>query len=118
QSQLRRPDIYGKTGTTNDSFDAWFAGFQPGLAAVVWIGYDQPRSLGDRESGGGLALPVWIDFMSVALHGVPVREIAPVAGVVQVDGDWRFEEFVGDGGVREIGLEASEAPAPASSAPH
>ena len=106
QAQLQRPDIYGKTGTTNDSIDAWFAGFQPGLTAVVWIGYDQPRSLGDRESGGGLALPVWIDFMSVALRGVPVKEIAPVAGVLKVDGDWRFEEFVLDGGVREIGLDA------------
>ena len=117
QSQLRRPDIYGKTGTTNDSFDAWFAGFQPGLAAVVWIGYDQPRSLGDRESGGGLALPVWIDFMSAALRGVPVKEIAPVAGVVQVDGEWRFEEFALDGGVREIGLDAIDDTAPASPTP-
>ena len=114
QAQLRRPDIYGKTGTTNESFDAWFAGFQPGLAAVVWIGYDQPRGLGDRESGGGLALPVWIDFMSVALRGVPVNEIAPVAGVLQVDGDWRFEEFALDGGVREIGLEAQPPDATAS----
>ena len=114
QAQLRRPDIYGKTGTTNESFDAWFAGFQPGLAAVVWIGYDQPRGLGDRESGGGLALPVWIDFMSVALRGVPVNELAPVAGVLQVDGDWRFEEFALDGGVREIGLEAQPPDATAS----
>ncbi len=116
QAQLRRSDIYGKTGTTNDSFDAWFAGFQPGLAAVVWIGYDQPRSLGDRESGGGLALPVWIDFMSVALRGVPVNDITPVAGVIRVDGDWRFEEFALDGGVREIGLDA-EPPATAASGP-
>jgi penicillin-binding protein 1A len=54
---LKRPDLYGKTGTTNDSMDAWFAGFQPGLVAVVWIGYDNPRKLGDRETGGGLALP-------------------------------------------------------------
>jgi penicillin-binding protein 1A len=116
QAQLRRPDIYGKTGTTNDSFDAWFAGFQPGLAAVVWIGYDQPRSLGDRESGGGLALPVWIDFMNVALRGVPVNEIAPVAGVLQIDGDWRYDEFALDGGIQQIGLDAAPAEPAASAA--
>ena len=56
--------------------DAWFAGFNPTLAAVVWIGYDNPRKLGDRETGGGLALPVWIEFMAHALKGVPVQEIA------------------------------------------
>src|SRR5256885_7059015 len=54
QSTLKRPDLYGKTGTTNDSVDAWFAGFQPTLAAVSWIGYDTPRNLGSRETGGGL----------------------------------------------------------------
>jgi penicillin-binding protein 1A len=110
QAQLRRPDLYGKTGTTNESVDAWFAGFQPGLAAVVWIGYDQPRGLGDRESGGGLALPVWIDFMSVALKNQAVREIAPVDGVVQVDGDWRFEELAGEAGVKTLGMDAPSLP--------
>src|SRR5439155_20410149 len=53
---LKRPDIAGKTGTTNDSLDAWFAGFQPDLVAICWIGYDTPRKLGDRETGRGLAL--------------------------------------------------------------
>ena len=117
QAALHRPDLYGKTGTTNDSVDAWFAGFQPSLAAVVWIGYDQPRGLGDRESGGGLALPVWIDFMSVALKNVPVREIAQPEGVVMSGGDWSFEEYAGEAGIRSIGLEAAEPPdsAPASS---
>ena len=61
QATLKRADLYGKTGTTNDSIDTWFAGFQPTLAAVVWMGYDTPRSLGDRETGGGLSLPVWIN---------------------------------------------------------
>ena len=110
QAQLRRPDLYGKTGTTNESVDAWFAGFQPSLVAVVWIGYDQPRSLGDRESGGGLALPVWIDFMSVALKHQPVREIAPVEGVVQVNGDWHLEEFAGEAGVKTLGMDAPALP--------
>ena len=59
QATLKRPDVYGKTGTTNDSMDAWFAGYQPTIAAVTWIGYDTPRKLGDKETGGGLSLPVW-----------------------------------------------------------
>jgi penicillin-binding protein 1A len=74
QGTLRRPDVYGKTGTTNDAMDAWFAGYQPSLAAVVWIGYDTPRKLGDRETGGGLSLPVWISFMETALRAIPVSE--------------------------------------------
>ncbi|MBV8501228.1 MAG: PBP1A family penicillin-binding protein [Paucibacter sp.] len=116
QATLHRPDLYGKTGTTNESVDAWFAGFQPSLAAVVWIGYDQPRSLGDRESGGGLALPVWIDAMSVALRNVPVHEIQPPSeGLVMSNGDWSFEEFAGDAGIRSLGMD-SAPPAPASSA--
>ena len=69
QATLKRPDLYGKTGTTNDSVDAWFAGFQPTLTAVTWIGYDQPRNLGSRETGGGLSLPIWINFMEKALKG-------------------------------------------------
>ncbi len=90
---LGRSDIHGKTGTTNEAVDAWFAGFQPSLAAVVWIGYDQPRSLGDRESGGGLALPPWIALMGEALKGVPVQHSPPVDGLVERNGDWWFEEF-------------------------
>jgi penicillin-binding protein 1A len=77
QALLKRPDVYGKTGTTNDSFDAWFAGYHPSLVGVVWIGYDQPRKLGSRETGGGLALPVWIDAMARALRGVPVQALEP-----------------------------------------
>jgi penicillin-binding protein 1A len=113
QATLKRPDLYGKTGTTNDSMDAWFAGFQPTLAAVVWIGYDNPRKLGDRETGGGLALPVWID-MSHALKGVPVQELTPPEGVTQVDGDWAFEEFSRGAGVRTLGLEDVLPPTPSS----
>jgi penicillin-binding protein 1A len=65
QATLQRADLYGKTGTTNDAVDAWFAGFHPSLVAVGWMGHDEPRSLGERESGGGLALPAWIDYMAV-----------------------------------------------------
>jgi penicillin-binding protein 1A len=111
---LGRGDIFGKTGTTNDSMDAWFAGFHPSLVAVVWIGYDTPRKLGDRETGGGLALPVWIEYMTYALKGVPVRELTPPEGVTQADGDWSFDEFSHGAGVRSLGLEDVVPPAPTS----
>jgi penicillin-binding protein 1A len=111
QATLKRPDLYGKTGTTNDSLDAWFAGWQPSTVTVVWIGYDQPRKLGARETGGGLALPVWIDFMQHALRGVPVQEPAAPEGVQPIDGDWVYDEFAGDNGVTSLGLdEAPQAP--------
>lgn len=64
---LNRPDLAGKTGTTNDSIDAWFAGYQPSLVAVAWLGFDQPRNMGGRETGSALALPVWISYMQNAL---------------------------------------------------
>jgi penicillin-binding protein 1A len=111
QQALKRPDLYGKTGTTNDSMDAWFAGYQPGLVGIVWIGYDQPRKLGDRETGGGLALPVWIQYMATALKGQPVREPVPPEGVVQVGGEWFFEEYARGAGVASLGLE-DKLPAP------
>ncbi|MEO5672554.1 MAG: penicillin-binding transpeptidase domain-containing protein, partial [Ramlibacter sp.] len=103
QATLKRVDLYGKTGTTNDSIDTWFAGYQPTLAAVVWMGYDTPRSLGDKETGGGLSLPVWIAFMEAALKGVPVMEPTAPQGVVNVGGEWYFEEFARGGGVGNVG---------------
>ena len=103
QRELKRVDLYGKTGTTNDSIDTWFAGYQPTLAAVVWMGYDTPRSLGDRETGGGLSLPVWITFMETALKGVPVMEPSAPEGVVNVAGEWYYEEFARGGGVGSLG---------------
>jgi penicillin-binding protein 1A len=113
QAQLRRNDVFGKTGTTNDSMDAWFAGYHPSLVGVVWIGYDNPRKLGSKETGGGLALPVWIDLMAHALKGVPVTEPMVPPGVVSRDGLWMFEEFA-DGGVRSVGLEEKVPEAPSS----
>ena len=114
QGTLKRPDLYGKTGTTNDSMDTWFAGFQPTMAAVVWIGFDNPKKLGDRETGGGLSLPVWIEFMQHALKGVPVAELKPPSGAVQQGSYWMFEEFGGGGGVSSLGLEdpIPQAPSP------
>jgi penicillin-binding protein 1A len=105
QQQLRRTDIYGKTGTTNDSMDAWFAGYHPTLTAVVWIGYDTPRKLGDKETGGGLALPVWIDLMQHALRGVPVKPLAPPEGLLQQGGYWMYEEYANGNGITSVGLE-------------
>ena len=105
QATLKRPDLYGKTGTTNDAQDAWFTGFNPALVAVVWIGYDTPRSLGERETGGGLALPVWIDYMGYALRNVPVVEYTAPDGVVQSGNDWVYAENAGGGGVRSLGMD-------------
>lgn len=113
QALLKRPDLYGKTGTTNDAMDAWFAGYQPHRAAVVWIGYDTPHKLGDRETGGGLSLPVWIDFMSVALKDQAVAEIQPPEGVVNVGGEWYYEELSHGEGVTQITGE-DKMPAPSS----
>src|SRR5512133_1410717 len=93
QRELKRTDLYGKTGTTNDQIDTWFNGFQPTLVAIVWMGYDNPRSLGDRETGGSLSLPVWINFMDTALKGVPVREPSAPEGVVNVGGEWYYDEY-------------------------
>lgn len=122
QQQLGRADLYGKTGTTNDAVDAWFAGFQAGagsrgLVAVVWMGHDDPQSLGARESGGGLALPIWIDYMAAALKGLPVApRPEPPDGLVWAD-DWVYAEQAEGGTVRGIGLdEAAAAPEAGASA--
>jgi len=93
RAKLGRSDIAGKTGTTNDSHDAWFAGYHPNLCAVVWMGFDRPKSLGSNETGGGLSLPVWINYMSQALSGMPESPRAPPEGVVSEDGDWTIPEF-------------------------
>ncbi len=112
---LKRSDIYGKTGTTNDSMDAWFAGYHPSVTAVTWIGYDTPRKLGDRETGGGLSLPVWINFMQHALQNVPVSEPTTPAGLSHENGDWVFIEYSKGAGVTSLGLDSksgnSELPA-------
>ncbi|MDR2365900.1 MAG: PBP1A family penicillin-binding protein, partial [Zoogloeaceae bacterium] len=68
---LKRRDLAGKTGTTNDYHDAWFCGFQKSVVGCAWVGFDQPRKLGNRETGGFTALPIWIDFMRTTLKDVP-----------------------------------------------
>ena len=120
QARLRRVDLYGKTGTTNDAVDAWFAGFQPTLAAVVWMGYGEPRSLGDRESGGRLALPIWIDFMASALKGVPVAPLKAPPGLVQSGSHTVYAELANGGWIERIsadtGLTRAGPPAAATDA--
>ncbi|MET0209529.1 MAG: penicillin-binding protein 1A [Burkholderiaceae bacterium] len=111
QATLKRADIYGKTGTTNDSQDTWFAGFTKNLVGIVWIGYDQPRKLGDRETGGGLSLPVWIDYMSFALKNVKPDEIKPPSeGLLNVGGEWYYEESGPGHGVASLGLDVQAPP--------
>jgi penicillin-binding protein 1A len=81
---LGRQDLAGKTGTTNELFDAWFAGFNPKQVAVVWMGYDQPRTLGKQETGGKAALPIWIRYMQTALQGMPDVPYSVPDGVMTV----------------------------------
>ena len=102
RAKLGRNDIAGKTGTTNDSHDAWFAGYNPKVVAIAWIGFDKPASLGDRETGGGLALPMWISYMTTALKDIPQTSREAPTGVTQADGDWFIPEFATGGGTREL----------------
>ena len=81
---LERDDLAGKTGTTNDQYDAWFSGFSPDLVATAWIGFDEFRPLGRRETGASAALPMWIAYMKEALEGVERRDVPPPEGIVTV----------------------------------
>lgn len=104
---LKRPDIAGKTGTTNDSIDAWFAGYHPKLVGIAWVGFDKPRNLGSRETGGGLALPIWIGYMQKALPSLPVQEKPMPAGVTTYSGDYVYTEFADGSGVTSVGITPS-----------
>ncbi|NVD99648.1 penicillin-binding protein 1A [Massilia sp. BJB1822] len=108
---LRRPDIAGKTGTTNDSIDAWFAGYQSKLVGVAWIGYDQPKNLGNRETGGGLALPIWIGFMQKALKNIPIEDRPVPEGIIMADGEYFYAENPPGVGVQSLEGNARGTPA-------
>jgi penicillin-binding protein 1A len=88
-SKLGRRDLAGKTGTTNDFVDGWFCGYQPELVGVAWVGFDQPKTLGKNQTGGRIALPIWMDYMSRVLKGVPEGQRTVPEGVVsaRADGD-------------------------------
>lgn len=99
---LKRPDLAGKTGTTNDSFDAWFAGYQAKIVGIAWIGFDQPKNLGNRETGGGLALPIWIGFMQKALKDIPIEERPVPNGIISVNGDFYYAENPPGTGISDL----------------
>ena len=91
--QLKRQDMAGKTGTTNEYVDAWFCGYQMTVAGCAWMGFDQPKKLGDKETGGAAALPIWIGYMSRALKDVPVQVPATPDGLVTV-GQGRERSYI------------------------
>lgn len=105
-SRLGRSDLAGKTGTTSDAVDGWFAGYAANVVGVAWMGYDKPKSLGGREFGATLALPIWMDYMQQALAGKPINERTPPAGVSFVDGEWLYDEFNGDAGIKTLDMDA------------
>lgn len=104
-NRLARSDLAGKTGTSSDAFDGWFAGYSGSTTAVAWMGFDEPRSLGAREFGSTVALPIWIDFMRTSLAGQPLHRMPQPAGVTQAQGDWVLEEFQTAGGVWRLDLD-------------
>ena len=112
--RLKRGDLAGKTGTTNEFVDAWFAGYQTSLVAVAWMGFDQPRTLGRNETGGSAALPIWIDYMAVALRNVPEEIPAPPAGVIVMQVNPETGVRVSEGGISEFFYQ--EFPAPSTEA--
>ena len=105
--ELKRKDLAGKTGTTNENVDAWFCGFNPSQVGIAWIGFDQPKTLGANETGGVAALPIWIAYMQKALKGVPEKPLETPPNVVSVRinaesglrddasnlSDWFYAEF-------------------------
>jgi len=109
-STLGRSDVAGKTGTTNDTHDAWFSGYGGGIVGIAWIGFDQPRPLGERETGGGLALPIWLDYMSSVLKGLPIIDREPPSGVVTIDGEYYLEQFQPGQGLASLGVEDAQPP--------
>lgn len=106
---LKRADIGAKTGTTNDALDAWFAGYAGEIAAVGWMGYDQPKSLGANAYGAGLVLPVWVNYMKAVLKGAPEYYRPQPADVVKIDGMPFYADQVGNT-VQTLGLGETTSP--------
>ena len=110
--QLGRQDLAGKTGTTNDAIDGWFSGYAGNVVAVSWMGYDEPRSLGGREFGSTLAMPIWVDYMRVALAKVAPGERTPPEDVVHDGEDWIYPEFIDAPEARTIDIEQAPVEQP------
>jgi penicillin-binding protein 1A len=98
---LGRP-IAGKTGTTNEFADAWFVGYAPNLAAGVWVGFDDRRSLGDREAGASVALPIWVAYMKAALSQLPVQAFPIPNDIVFVKVDPKTGQRAAPGGPSSV----------------
>ncbi len=105
--KLGRIDLAGKTGTTNDQYDAWFNGFTANIAATAWVGFDEPKSLGKWESGGKAALPMWIKFMETALKDYPEHELQQPEGVIRrfIDPETGLLSATGKNGIWEYFLQ-------------
>ncbi len=122
-ARLGRPDLAGKTGTSSDAVDGWFAGYGGGIVAVSWMGYDDSKSLGGKEFGATVALPIWIDYMRVAMQSRPPQERPVPTGLTQVSGEWLYDEFTGDAARKSLDMEEEPAgaenvePVPAGAAP-
>ena len=86
-SDLGRNDFAGKTGTTNNAESTWFTGYNKDIVTSVWVGFDQPKSLGDREFGSSIALPIWLDYKKAIIDRIPVKVTLPPKGlsVVKID---------------------------------
>jgi penicillin-binding protein 1A len=106
--RLARPDVAGKTGTTDNAMDGWFAGYARDVVSVAWMGYDQPKSLGSREFGSSLALPIWVDFMRTALRDKPPIGVVTPPRLSQVDGDWVYDEYRDGSGVQSVDIEQQQ----------
>jgi penicillin-binding protein 1A len=107
----KRQDVAGKTGTTNDSIDGWFAGYAGEIVTVAWMGFDDNRPLGKREFGATTALPIWAAYMEGRLAGVPVSLFEAPSGVARINGDWAYTEY--PDGVHAVASIGFPPPAPA-----
>lgn len=107
--ELKRRDLAGKTGTTNEAVDAWFAGYTPRLVGVAWMGFDQPRSLGTNETGGGAALPIWMGYMRHALENFPEEPIGPPPSGLMINGpSMYFAEFPPSEAISRVGIDVQK----------
>ena len=115
--KLGRRDLAGKTGTTNDFVDAWFCGYHPELVGIAWVGFDQPKTLGKNQTGGRVALPIWIEYMGTALKSAPEAARNVPEGVVaaRIDPDPAAPpeaRAMSDFFYREFAPQAVESPQP------
>jgi penicillin-binding protein 1A len=104
-ARLGRHDMAGKTGTSSEAVDGWFAGYGGGIVAVSWMGYDDSKSLGNREFGATVALPIWLDYMKVAMQSRPAHDRPVPVGLTQVGSEWLYDEFTGDAARMSLDLD-------------